>query len=258
MKSSRRDFLKLAAVSAMGIGAGRLGFLGDAPAHAGQVPGVANFEAGLTAKHWGMAIFTEKMTPELIATCRAACHTEHNVPDIKGPKEIKWFWGASFEAAFPTEHGSYLSEEVEHRQFPLLCNQCETPMCVRVCPTQATFQRPDGIVMMDFHRCIGCRYCMAGCPFGARSFNFQDPRPFIKSFNPLFPTRMRGVVEKCNFCAERLAIGKLPSCVEAAGGALVFGDLADENSDIRKVLRSHFAIRRKPDAGTSPSVYYIL
>jgi molybdopterin-containing oxidoreductase family iron-sulfur binding subunit len=99
---------------------------------------------------------------------------------------------------------------------------------------------------------------MAGCPFGARSFNFQDPRPFIKHFNPQFPTRMRGVVEKCNFCAERLAVGKLPSCVEAAGGAIAFGDLADENSDVRKALREHFAIRRKPDAGTSPSVYYIL
>ena len=170
MKSNRREFLKLAAVSAMGIGAARLGFLGDAPAFAESVPTAANFEEGLKAKHWGMAIFTAKMTPELNAKCRKACHTEHNVPDIAGPKEIKWFWGANFEESFPTEHGHYLSEEVEHRQFPLLCNQCEAPMCVKVCPTQATFQRPDGIVMMDFHRCIGCRYRMAGCPFGARSF----------------------------------------------------------------------------------------
>ena len=258
MKNSRREFLKLAAISALGIGAGRLGFLGDAPALAGDLPTPTTFESGLKAKHWGMAVFSKKFTPGLIATCRAACHKEHNVPDIAGPKEIKWFWGASFDEGFPTEQGSYLPEDVEHRQFPLLCNQCESPMCVRVCPTQATFQRPDGIVMMDYHRCIGCRYCMAGCPFGARSFNFQDPRPSIKAFNPLYPTRTRGVVEKCNFCAERLAIGKQPSCVEAAGGALVFGDLADEHSGIRQVLRENFAIRRKPDAGTSPSVYYIL
>lgn len=258
MKSSRREFLKLAAISAMGIGAGRLGFLGDAPAFAGPLPTVANFEEGLKAKHWGMAVMTAKFTPDLIAACRKACHSEHNVPDIPGNKNIKWFWGASFEETFPTEEAHYLSEAVEHRQFPLLCNQCETPMCVKVCPTQATFQRPDGIVMMDFHRCIGCRYCMAGCPFGARSFNFQDPRPFIHDYNPHFPTRMRGVVEKCNFCAERLAVGKMPRCVEAAAGALIFGDLADEGSDIRKTLREHFAIRRKPDAGTSPSVYYIL
>jgi Fe-S-cluster-containing dehydrogenase component len=258
MKSSRREFLKLAAVSALGIGAGRLGFLGDAPALAADLPTPGSFEEGLKAKHWGMAVFSKKFTPELIAKCRLACHTEHNVPDISGKKEIKWFWGASYEEAFPTEQGQFLSEEVEHRQFPLLCNHCEEPMCVRVCPTQATFQRPDGIVMMDFHRCIGCRYCMAGCPFGARSFNFQDPRPFIQHFNPHYPTRTRGVVEKCDFCAERLAIGKLPVCVETAGGALVFGDLGDENSELRKVLRENFSIRRKPDAGTSPSVYYIL
>ena len=68
---------------------------------------------------------------------------------------------------------------------------------------------------MDFHRCIGCRFCMAGCPYGARSFNWEDPRPFIKEVNPDFPTRMRGVVEKCNFCGERLALGKEPACVEA-------------------------------------------
>ena len=258
MKSSRRAFLKLAAITALGVGAGRLGFLGDSPALAEALPSAADYASGIKAKHWGMAVFSKKFTPELIATCRAACHGEHNVPDISGKKEVKWFWGASFAEAFPTEHGEYVSDDVKNRQFPLLCNQCESPMCVRVCPTQATFQRPDGIVMMDYHRCIGCRYCMAGCPFGARSFNFQDPRPFIKDFNPHYPTRTRGVVEKCDFCAERLAVGKPPVCVEASGGALVFGDLSDANSAVRKALRDHFAIRRNPAAGTSPSVYYIL
>ena len=72
--------------------------------------------------------------------------------------------------------------------------------------------------MMDFHRCIGCRFCMAACPYGSRSFNFRDPRPFIKETNKQFPTRMKGVVEKCNFCTERLAEGKLPACVEASDG----------------------------------------
>lgn len=258
MKSSRREFLKIAAVSAMGIGAARLGFLGDVSAHAETLPTVANFEEGLTAKHWGMVVHTAQFTPELIAKCRKACHSEHNVPDIPGKKEIKWFWSASYDEAFPNEHPHYQAEKIEHLPVPLLCNHCETPMCVQVCPTKATFQRPDGLVMMDYHRCIGCRYCMAGCPYGARSFNFEDPRPFINDFNPLYPTRTKGVVEKCDFCAELLAIGKLPRCVEAAGGALVFGDLSDENSDVRKTLRENFTIRRKPDAGTSPSVYYIL
>jgi molybdopterin-containing oxidoreductase family iron-sulfur binding subunit len=112
--------------------------------------------------------------------------------------------------------------------------------------------------MMDFHRCIGCRYCMAGCPFGARSFNFQDPRPFIKKENPDFPTRMRGVVEKCTFCSERLDNGEMPACVEASNGAVLFGDLSDKDSEVRKALRENFTIRRKPSLGTEPGVYYII
>jgi len=252
--------MKLAAVSALGLGAGKIAFMGDAPACASGIPTAATFEKPLTAKHWGMVIDTTKFNEELVAKCAKACHTLHNVPTIDSKKDIKWFWGGTFEEAFPTEKPQFLPEDVEHRVFPLLCNHCETPMCVRVCPTQATFQRADGIVMMDMHRCIGCRYCMAGCPFGARSFNFQDPRPFIKDedFNPNYPTRTRGVVEKCTFCTELLSEGKLPACVQASGGALIFGDLGDEKSEIREVLREKFAIRRKPDAGTSPSVYYII
>jgi molybdopterin-containing oxidoreductase family iron-sulfur binding subunit len=84
--------------------------------------------------------------------------------------------------------------------------------------------------MMDFHRCIGCRFCMAACPFGARSFNYRDPRPALKQTNKQFPTRMKGVVEKCSFCVERLAEGKMPACVEASEGKLAFGDLFDEKS----------------------------
>jgi len=252
--------MKLAAASALGLGAGKLAFMGDAPAYASDLLTAASFEHPLKAKHWGMVIDTTKFTPELIEKCAHACRKQHNIPVIEGKKEIKWFWGGTFEEAFPTQMPEFLSEGVEKREIPLLCNHCEAPMCVRVCPTQATFQRPDGIVMMDMHRCIGCRYCMAGCPFGARSFNFQNPRPFIKDedFNPNYPTRTRGVVEKCTFCTELLEQGKLPACVEAAEGALTFGDLGDENSEIRHLLREKFTIRRKPDAGTKPSVYYII
>jgi molybdopterin-containing oxidoreductase family iron-sulfur binding subunit len=109
---------------------------------------------------------------------------------------------------------------------------------------------------------------MAACPFGARSFNYGDPRKAPKELNPDFPsnmtypTRTKGVVEKCNFCAERLAKGQLPACVEVASkikaGALTFGDLEDPDSEIRAVLREHYTIRRKPELGTGPNVYYIV
>ena len=100
---------------------------------------------------------------------------------------------------------------------------------------------------------------MAACPYGARSFNFRDPRPFIKKeLNLEFPTRTKGVVEKCTFCYERIAKGVMPACVEASNGALVFGDLDNSDSEVRKVLDANFTIRRKPELGTHPSVYYVI
>jgi molybdopterin-containing oxidoreductase family iron-sulfur binding subunit len=109
---------------------------------------------------------------------------------------------------------------------------------------------------------------MAACPFGARSFNWGDPRKAPPELNPGFPknrdypTRKKGVVEKCNFCAERIAQGKFPACVEAANkkkkNALTFGDLDDSNSEVRDLLGAHYTIRRKPELGTGPNVYYIV
>ena len=141
--------------------------------------------------------------------------------------------------------------------FTAVCMRCGE--CVRVCPTQATFKRADGIVMMDYHRCIGCRFCMAACPYGSRSMNYRDPRPFIRKINPAFPTRTKGVVEKCNFCEERLARGILPACVIACKDkALAFGDLEDPRSDVRLILDKGLSLRRRPELGTGPQVYYIL
>jgi molybdopterin-containing oxidoreductase family iron-sulfur binding subunit len=129
-----------------------------------------------------------------------------------------------------------------------------------VCPTGATWKREeDGIVMMDLHRCIGCRYCMAACPYGARSFNWVDPRPHVADLNPDFPTRTQGVVEKCNFCSERLAKGQLPACVEACTEkALMFGDVNDPKSEIRQVLAKSYTLRRRAELGTGPNVYYLI
>ena len=99
---------------------------------------------------------------------------------------------------------------------------------------------------------------MAACPFGARSFNFKDPRPYIEKINPAYPTRMKGVVEKCNFCAERLAVGQLPLCVELSGGAITFGDIDDPNSGVSKVIAENFTLQRRAHLGTRPKVYYIV
>jgi Fe-S-cluster-containing dehydrogenase component len=122
---------------------------------------------------------------------------------------------------------------------------------------------------MDMHRCIGCRYCMAACPYGSRSFNWEDPRPYIArdeagAFPSDFPTRTKGVVEKCNFCAERLREGLAPACVDAANrvrggaGALTFGDLSDPDSDVSRLLRERRTIARRIGLGTGPNVFYLV
>lgn len=257
MNHTRRNFLKFAGLTAAGL---CVASAGSVMAAAAKSATEKASEKALQAKRWAMVIDTKRVgTKEAIDALVKACHAEHNVPDIPGRQNVKWIWAAGFDEAFD-QPNNFMDESLEKREFALLCNHCASPSCVRVCPTQATYQRPDGIVAMDYHRCIGCRYCMAACPYGSRSFNFMEPRLHLDlaKLNKEFPTRMRGVVEKCNFCVERLAKGKIPACVEVSQGALVFGDLSDPASEVRKVLREHYTIRRKPALGTEPSVYYII
>jgi molybdopterin-containing oxidoreductase family iron-sulfur binding subunit len=278
MEKNRRDFLKIAGLSAIaGIGAPTaFNMLLRGEVHASSEGGhVTDPHAGggtevKTGKRWGMVIDVKKFVenPGLAERCIAACHTIHNVPDFGNKKdEIKWLWTEKFENTFP-DHSQYKRHEALG-EMPILtlCNHCDQPPCVRACPTKATFKRDDGVVAMDYHRCIGCRFCMAACPYGARSFNWRDPRgkdengnPFIKKVNPEFPTRMRGVVEKCNLCVERLAFGKIPACVEEASavGGMFFGDLNDSNSPVSQTLLHNFTIQRKPALGTLPSLFYII
>ena len=214
---------------------------------------------GAVSTRWALAIDTAKCAQkENCTACIDACNRAHNIPAIpQAGREVRWIWKDSLEHAFPGQEDAYSAQRATPAM--VLCNHCDNPPCVRVCPTQATFKRADGIVAMDYHRCIGCRYCMAACPYGSRSFNWMDPRPYIKNPNPEFPTRTKGVVEKCTFCAERLAVGKAPLCVEACPEkALVFGNLADPNSAIREFLRSRRHSRRRPELGTSPGVFYIV
>ena len=262
MKNSRRRFLQIAGVSALGLGAKPVLNAFAAAGAGGSGYHVATGEDALTAKQWAMVIDTRNFqTAKDVEPMIEACNKAHNIPTAIENKnhEVKWIWEAHYHNAFTDKTNQFLNEAVEHRPFLLLCNHCENPSCVRACPTQATFKREsDGIVLMDFHRCIGCRFCMAACPFGARSFNFRDPRPFIEENSKEFPTRSKGVVEKCNFCAERLAVGKMPACVEASNGALAFGDLYDPHSNVRELLKENYTIRRKQTLGTEPSVYYIV
>jgi molybdopterin-containing oxidoreductase family iron-sulfur binding subunit len=257
MKITRKDFLRLSGLSLLALAGGKavraVTALAGAPATAG---------AG-TAKtiRWGMVIDLAKWRNQADPDkCVKACNAAHNVPQIPDPaREVRWIWDQPFETVFPSEQTDYTRQTYAGKPIPVMCNHCENPACVRVCPTGATWKREDGIVMMDWHRCIGCKYCIVACPYGARSFNFSDPVAYIAKVNPEFPTRCKGVVEKCNFCAERLAEGKQPVCVESSPDkAMIFGNLADPDSEIRQVLGSRFSIRRKPELGTQPNVFYIV
>jgi molybdopterin-containing oxidoreductase family iron-sulfur binding subunit len=256
MKITRKDFLRLSGLSLLAF-AGR-----KAVQAVTELTGAPAAAAGGSAKttRWGMAIDLGKWRNRPDADkCIKACNTAHNVPQIPDPREVRWIWEQPFETVFPDEQADYTRKAYAGHPIPVMCNHCDNPACVRVCPTGATWKREDGIVMMDWHRCIGCKYCVVACPYGARSFNFSDPVAYIKPVNPEFPTRSMGVVEKCNFCAERLAEGKPPVCVEASPDkSMVFGNLADPNSEIRQVLGARYSIRRKPELGTQPNVFYIV
>lgn len=208
-----------------------------------------------TARSWGMLIDMDKLTN--LEEIQAACHKFHNVPKIPDEAhEVKWIWGEDFGKLFLDLNHKALSEEYKDKEFVALCNHCAKPVCVKVCPTQATFSSEEGIVLMDMHRCIGCRNCMAACPYGSRSFNFYDPRKFLTEINPEYPTRMKGVVEKCDFCYERLREGKQPICVEKSKGAIIVGDIDDQTSEISRIIANYMTIQRMPGYGTEPKLFY--
>ncbi|HSB18395.1 MAG TPA: 4Fe-4S dicluster domain-containing protein [Anaeromyxobacteraceae bacterium] len=254
----RRSFLKLAGLGVAGAAGGPVAQALSRAARAEPAPGA------LQGKRWAMVVDEKKcLGREGCQACIQACHRAHNVPAMPDPRhEVKWVWKEPFRNVFPERVTPYLPAAASERPTMVLCNHCDNPPCVRVCPTQATWKRADGLVMMDMHRCIGCRYCVVACPYGSRSFNFEDPRPHLAGEPTDYPTRTKGVVEKCTFCAERLAAGQRPLCVEACEGigcgALVFGDAGDPGSAVSSILRQNDVARRKPELGTSPHVFYLL
>ena len=274
---SRRTFLKIAGATVLG----GTGVTALASAPLGKKKG----------DQWAMLVDMQRcldgQANRCGQQCKVACHRAHNVPDMSLPRykvkpedvkkrECKWLWLQDYHGAFPEQQHSYTRKKLQGANFPILCNHCENPTCTKICPTKATWKRKsDGIVMMDMHRSIGCRYCMVGCPYGSRSFNFFEPWPRNKDNtfdgHPVppsldFPTRTKGVVEKCNFCAELLVDAKArgektytPHCMSACPvRAIGFGNVSDENSDIFKVLEARHTITRKPALGTGPQVYYIV
>ncbi len=254
MKITRKDFLRLSGLSLLAAGCKQAVQPTNQPAAAAGI-------APAQTTRWGMVIDLSKCRERNgCSACIHACNATHNIPQIANrAHEVKWLWTEPYATVFPSAQSDYAPQNVIDTVVPLLCNHCTDPPCTRVCPTQATWKRDDGIVMMDWHRCIGCRYCIAACPYGSRSFNFEDPRPGIANINPDFPTRTKGVVEKCNFCEERLAHGLKPACVDACPQrAFTFGNLADPNSEPRQLLREHFAVQREPELGTGPSIFYLV
>ncbi len=161
-------------------------------------------------------------------SCSVACKAENEVP-----------LGVFRSWVKVIQKGTY--PHVTRSFMPILCNNCEEPICVTNCPVRASYKRDDGIVMVDPHRCIGCRYCMASCPYD------------VRHVNPL-----RKIVQKCNFCAHRVDAGLEPACVETClGGARVFGDLNDPKSRISQLIATNAVQVLKPEMATRPNVYYI-
>ncbi len=148
--------------------------------------------------------------------------------------------------------------------FPMQCMQCEKPPCVKVCPVRTTYRDPDGIVVVDYNWCIGCRMCIGACPYWARRFNWGEPDLPAEEMNPKTHylgnrPRMKGVVEKCTFCVQRPRKGRWTACVEVCPvGARKLGNLLDPDSDVRKILATKKVFRLRADLNTYPKFFYFM
>jgi phenylacetyl-CoA:acceptor oxidoreductase 27-kDa subunit len=242
---NRRDFIKLTAVGVAVVAGTRA---------------VTNTKASGDAPHgerqWAMVIDQSKCTG--CNYCTLACQAHNDVdPDIQWNKVV--------------EDGMVSGQQV---YVPRPCMHCAKAPCVEVCPVKASYYRDDGIVMMDYERCIGCRYCQIACPYEARSFNweaFTGDNPAVPEWGtPEVDRRPRGVPEKCSFCYQRIDRGlslgltpgvdanATPACVVACPtGARMFGDLNDPESSVSQALRENSSYRLRENLGTGPRVYYL-
>lgn len=169
--------------------------------------------------------------------------------------------GVDFAHADPYYNPPKVPEE-GHFYVPVACQHCRNAPCTKVCPTGATWSEPDGIVVIDYNWCIGCRYCMAACPYGARQFNWREPSIPPEQVNPNTHylgnrPRPKGVVEKCTFCIQRTRNGRYPACVEVCPtGSRKFGNLLDKDSEIRYIIEHKRVLVLKEDLNTLPRFFY--
>lgn len=207
--------------------------------------GKENNEPASAEMRWVMFVDTTRCA-QGCTDCVDACNEEHGLRGYERPEtDAQWIRKLDLE---DEQTGQTWS-------LPMMCQHCEKPPCVDVCPTGASFVREDGIVLVDKHTCIGCRYCMMACPYKARSFIHED----LSDQRPHSP-RGKGTVESCNFCVRRVDSGKLPACVQACsdGGhqALVFGDINDSESTVSKRLATMQTTQVRDDLGLNTAVRY--
>jgi len=223
-------------------------------------------------KHrWGMVIDLDKCTG--CGACVVACAVENNMmlgdaQLAEQSRVIRWMH------LLPMMEGEY--PNIKARLLPMLCQHCDDPPCIYVCPVSATYKNPEGLVAQIYPRCIGCRYCVNNCPYTIKYFNWSDPefpQPIPKGFNPDVAVRYKGIVEKCTFCHHRLQIARekakaegrefkpedyVPACVEACPAkAIYFGDLNDPESEVSKLAHSRRAFKLLEELGTDPKVIYL-
>ncbi|MBL8211289.1 MAG: 4Fe-4S dicluster domain-containing protein [Bryobacterales bacterium] len=198
--------------------------------------------------------------------CVRACQVENNQDRRSEMAYIRIHEHKNGQISFEHADDEYFHEvpAAGHFYMGTQCMHCQNPPCVDVCPVKATWMEPDGIVVVDYNWCIGCRYCMAACPYDARRFNWASPAIPEHEVNPnqhYLGNRLRkkGVVEKCTFCVQRSREGGQPACVEACPtGARIFGNLLDPDSEIRWVLANKKVFRLKEDLGTEPKFWYFM